>query len=192
MSYGSIPARTVAATVFVAGSIRSTVEPRYVMTQTAPAPAVIPHGFEPTGMRATTWFVAGSMRATSSRPKSATHAEPASMATEHGCAPTSILATSSVALVDACAQETTTTEPMIANADLFMAAEDTPISEGKLRCRSFFLVKVGELGAERVLEGVQRAPDVLHRKVEPFVQLHEELVELWVNGAEDAPSLVGQ
>src|SRR5579859_5508553 len=58
------PTRIVATTRFVAGSMRETLGPPALATQTALGEMAIPAGCGPTWMLAVTLFVAGSMRET--------------------------------------------------------------------------------------------------------------------------------
>src|SRR5207249_6304701 len=60
------PTRMVATTRFVAGSMRETLGPPALATQTAPGEMAIPSGCGPTPMLFVTLFVAGSTRETES------------------------------------------------------------------------------------------------------------------------------
>ncbi len=62
--HGTDPMRTVATTLFVAGSILETLGPPLFTTQTAPGVVAIPSGWGPTGIVAASELVLGSIRKT--------------------------------------------------------------------------------------------------------------------------------
>src|SRR5690242_719392 len=70
------PIRTVATTVFVAGSIRETLGPPLFTTQTAPGVVAIPSGCRPTGIVAATELSRGSIRKTASSNRRAIQSAP--------------------------------------------------------------------------------------------------------------------
>src|SRR5580765_4582418 len=86
------PTRIVATTRFVAGSIRETLGPPAVATQTAPGETAMPSGCGPTGMVAMTLFVAGSTRVTVFNDGLESQTAPSPAAAASGV-PTLILAT---------------------------------------------------------------------------------------------------
>ena len=94
---GCLDSLIVAATLFVAGSIRTTALRLGTVTQTAPPPAVTAMWSEqqaeagPTGIVATTRFVVGSMRETLGSPRFATQTAPGETAMPSGCGPTGIV-----------------------------------------------------------------------------------------------------
>jgi hypothetical protein len=90
--------------------MRCTVSPWKAISQTLPAPAVMPHGLLSTAIRLTTRLVSRSIRTTSSVPKTAAHAEPAAVTTEQGCAPTLIFATTSTPAAEPWAPATSASE----------------------------------------------------------------------------------
>jgi hypothetical protein len=56
-----LPTSLVCTAVLVSGSIRETVPSRLLVTQTAPAPVVMPLGLLPTAIVSTTALVEGSI-----------------------------------------------------------------------------------------------------------------------------------
>src|ERR1700682_2887040 len=73
---GRLPTAIVRAAAFVVGSIRVTLPPNSLATQTPPAPTAIALGPLPTGTAAATALVCGSIRETVPSSVLATHAEP--------------------------------------------------------------------------------------------------------------------
>ena len=118
--------------------MRCTVFPALFMTQSAPAPAVMPQGPASVVIRWVTAFVAGSIRTTSLLRKTVAQAAPASKATEHGpLAPTSIFARTSVARVAPCAHAASRADAMIATAAFSMPARYSGVG-GKTTVPEFF------------------------------------------------------